>query len=184
MQTYTGRKFWPLDPDPNDVCVKDIAHSLGLLCRFGGHVDRFYSVAEHCLLVSYAVAPENALHGLLHDATEAYVGDMIRPLKQSMPFFREVESLVWYAIAEHFRISSAIPDEVRDIDLRMLLNERAALMPRTRYTWGVDNLSPVEFLDKRYRVRGLNPRSAIWGYERRLEQLLEERDGRSHSCTA
>src|SRR4051812_20612492 len=85
MQTYTGRAFWPLDAQPEDVDPLDIAAALSMLCRYGGHVSRFYSVAEHCLLMSEAVAPEHALWALLHDATEAYMGDMVRPLKRQMP---------------------------------------------------------------------------------------------------
>jgi hypothetical protein len=86
MQTFTGRAFYPLDPRPEDIDPVDIAHALSLICRYGGHSSRFYSVAEHCVLMSHAVAPEHALWALLHDATEAYLGDMIRPLKRSGRF--------------------------------------------------------------------------------------------------
>jgi hypothetical protein len=91
MQTFTGRQFFPMDPRPEEVDPTDIAHALSLLCRYNGHVDRFYSVAEHCVHLSYVVPPEHALWALLHDATEAYVGDMISPLKIHMPGYRAAE---------------------------------------------------------------------------------------------
>lgn len=138
MQTYTGRQFYPLHPYPNDVAAEDIAHALGHICRYGGHVDRFYSVAEHCVLMSRAVAPEHALSALLHDATEAYVGDMVRPLKRHMPAYRQAEDRVAWAIGHHFKVDPAMPPEVKSADNRILLDERAALMPATRHAWMQD----------------------------------------------
>ena len=143
MQTYTGRQFYPMDPHPNDVDRLDIAHALSLLCRYNGHIQRFYSVAEHCVLMSEAVAPEHALWALLHDATEAYVGDMIRPLKRSMPDYRAAEDRVMRAISVRFGIPDAMPAEVKDADNRILLTERDALMPPSGHTWGQDGLVPL-----------------------------------------
>lgn len=78
IQTYTGRKFWPLDPRPEDVCIEDIAHALSLKCRFGGHCKRFYSVAQHGALVCNTLnvnggrrSPVLLMQGLMHDAAEA-----------------------------------------------------------------------------------------------------------------
>ncbi len=81
MQTFSRTMFYPLDPHPEDVHIVDIAHALANICRFGGHAKRFYSVAQHSVLVSRIVEPEDALHGLMHDAAEAYVGDVVRPIK-------------------------------------------------------------------------------------------------------
>ncbi len=124
-QTYTGRQFWPLDPRPEEVCIEDIAHALSLVCRFGGHCRTFYSVAQHSVLVSHEVERHlsslewanewardggtriYALGGLLHDAAEAYIGDMIRPLKRCMPTFQEAEDDVLLAIGEWFGLTSA-----------------------------------------------------------------------------
>src|SRR5690349_19702773 len=118
MQTFTGRRFYPLDPKVEDIDPTDIAHALSLICRYGGHVTRFYSVAEHCVLLSHAVSPENALWALLHDATEAYVGDMVRPLKQHMPAYRDVEDRLMLVIADRFGLpirdgEDFLPDEVK-----------------------------------------------------------------------
>src|SRR5689334_2642685 len=112
MQTFTGRRFYPLSPRPGEIDPADIAHALSLLCRYGGHVDRFYSVAEHCVLMSQAVAPEDALAALLHDATEAYVVDVPRPLKRQLAGYREIEEQVWFAIAYRFRLDYELPAAV------------------------------------------------------------------------
>lgn len=139
MQTYTGGRFYPIDPRPEDIDPADIAHALSLLCRYGGHVDRFYSVAEHCVLMSRAVAPENALAALLHDATEAYVVDVPRPLKRYLRDYGPIEDLAWYAISARFGVSVVIPSEVHAADSRILLTERAALMPRAG-RWSQDDI--------------------------------------------
>src|ERR1700683_336889 len=91
--TFSGRRFYVLDPRPSDVRIEDIAHSLSLQCRFNGHVKNFYSVAQHSVLVSERCDPADALYGLLHDASEAYIGDMSAPLKHTdeMTAFRDAE---------------------------------------------------------------------------------------------
>lgn len=167
MQTYTGRRFYPLDPRPEDVDPVDIAHALSLICRYGGHVDRFYSVAEHCILVSQAVAPEHRLWALLHDATEAYVGDMVRPLKLNMPAYRAVEDRVMAAVAARFRLRGSMPWDVKDADTRILLTERDALMSATKHPWAIEGMEPLPV-----RVQGLPPMSAQLDYLAELEQLL------------
>ena len=84
MQCYTGGRFYPLDPRPEEVKLEDIAHSLSLTCRYAGHCKFFCSVAQHSVLVSqlFPNDPSLALWGLMHDAPEAYIGDVTRPLKQ------------------------------------------------------------------------------------------------------
>lgn len=84
IQTFSGRQFFPLEPRVEDVCIEDIAHGLSNLCRYAGHCECFYSVAQHCLLVSRVVPREHALRGLLHDASEAYLIDVPRPIKHSI----------------------------------------------------------------------------------------------------
>lgn len=82
MHTNTGR-FWPLDPRVEDLRIEDIAHHLSRICRYNGAVDGFYSVAEHCVHVSYIGPAEEALERLLHGAAEFAIGDVIRPLKHA-----------------------------------------------------------------------------------------------------
>lgn len=135
MQTYTGRAFYPMAPEVEDIDPADIAHALSLLCRYGGHVQVFYSVAEHCVLMSEAVSPENELWALLHDATEAYMGDLIRPLKHSMPAYRVAEDRLMAVICDRFGIGHDCPAEVRAADNRILRDERAALMKAPPLPW-------------------------------------------------
>jgi hypothetical protein len=167
MQTYTGRQFYPLAALVEDIDPEDIAHALSLICRYGGHVDRFYSVAEHCVLMSHTVAPEHAAWALLHDATEAYVGDMVRPLKHHMPEYRDIEDRLMAVIAKRFGLASAtMPAEVKDADNRILLTERAALMSNTRHAWQQDGLEPLAV-----DVRGLLPRQIERVYLNRMADL-------------
>lgn len=129
-QTYTGRKFHPIDPNPLEVHIEDIAHALAHICRYGGHVKRHYSVAEHSVLVSQFVHPDFAREALLHDAAEAYIGDMVRPLKRAMQAFKDAEAKVEAAVAQAFGLRT---DEVtiaawKEIDDRILIDETNELM--------------------------------------------------------
>ena len=178
MQTYTGRKFYPMDPRAEDVDPRDIAHALGMLCRYNGHVDRFYSVAEHCVLLSYAVPDRLALWALMHDATEAYLGDMVRPLKVSQPGYVVAEDRVMVAIAKRFDLDITtsiglndevivhLPDEVKAADTRILLDEKLALMSRTKHPWFVDDLEPLGV-----KVEGWHPGTAGSKWLRRFREL-------------
>lgn len=169
MQTYTGRAFWPLDPRPEDINPLDIAHALGHLCRYGGHVRKHYSVAEHCLLLSQAVSPENALWALLHDATEAYIGDMVRPLKQMMPHFQTVEDNLMDVICYRFELEPEMPEEVHQADARILVNEKNALMGPSPLPWEQDGLEPLAV-----EIRALSAYQASNSYMARLNELLLE----------
>lgn len=146
MQTFSGRRFWPLHPRAEDVCVEDIAHALSLQCRYGGHCLWFYSVAEHSVLLAKWVLDHGAgsiverrilaLWLLLHDGGESYVSDMVRPLKRHMPEFRNVEDGVTWAIYERFGLDPAMePREVKQLDNRILMDERAQVMCPTGDDW-------------------------------------------------
>lgn len=134
--TSTGRQFWPLDPRPEDICIEDIAHGLAHVCRFGGHCKRFYSVAQHSVFVSYRC--RNALQGLLHDATEAYLGDMVRPLKYSMPDYLVAEERVWRAVCARFGLPLKLDADVKYADNVALMTERRDIMPWTPHRWEAD----------------------------------------------
>jgi hypothetical protein len=140
VTTYTCKKFWPLDPQPRDVCVRDIAHHLSLICRFGGAVRTHYSVAQHSLIVADILPPRLKLRGLLHDATEAYIGDMVSPLKRFMPEYREVEGRIWAAIVARFGLPETTDTEKAEIkraDNIALVTERRDLLLNFPYTWSV-----------------------------------------------
>lgn len=166
IQTYTGRRYYPIEPVVEDIDIADIAHALSLLCRFGGHVDRFYSVAEHCILLSNWVDKEHALAALLHDATEAYVVDVPRPIKYLLPDYREVENRAWEAITKQFRIDLILPEQVKEGDNRILINERNLLMPRAE-RWTIDDMVDPLPID----VIGWEPRIAERRYLERYREL-------------
>lgn len=135
MQTYEGNQFWPLHPMIEDVNFRDIAHALSLICRYGGHCIKFYSVAEHSVLLSRAVSPENRLYALLHDAAEAYVGDVVRPLKRFMPECSKAEQGVLFVILTKAGLIAEVPKQVNEFDLRMLGDERAQNMKACVHEW-------------------------------------------------
>lgn len=118
IQTYTGKRFDPLAPEAKSVTIIDIAHALSNMPRFGGHAKRFYSVAQHSLLVKEIAPPEDGLQALLHDATEAYLMDLPRPIKYSpeLIFYREAEEVLHQEIMWHFGLSAVIPDSVLHAD--------------------------------------------------------------------
>lgn len=129
FQTYPSRKrFYILDPRPEDVDIKDIAHSLAMKCRYGGHCAYFYTVAEHSVLVSHVVPAHLALAALLHDAAEAYTGDIMRPIKESIgPEWRVVEAQLDAVICEVFGVDSLSDPLIKEYDSRMLTDERLVL---------------------------------------------------------
>lgn len=126
--TASGKRFWPLAAEPEDVCIEDIAHALANVCRFAGHCSVFYSVAQHSIHVSHLVPAEDALAGLLHDATEAYIGDMCRPLKALMPEYQEAEQRLWNVIADRFGLNRVMPLMVKAADDIALATERRDLV--------------------------------------------------------
>jgi 5'-nucleotidase len=128
-QTYTCKQFYPLEPRVEDVCIRDIAHSLSMLCRFNGHTKTFHSVAQHCVMVS-DLCPENRLWGLLHDASEAYIADFSSPLKNSGYFenYKQVEKQIQKVICQKFRLPNEEPAEIKRADLIVLATEARDLM--------------------------------------------------------
>jgi hypothetical protein len=128
--TFSGLQFWPLDPNPEKILVEDIAHALAHQCRFGGHASKFYSVAEHSVHVSQLCLPEHALWGLLHDASEAYLVDLPRPLKLLPEFaaYREAERQLQRAVAARFGLPEDQPVSVTEADDTMLGIEARSLL--------------------------------------------------------
>lgn len=156
IQTFSGIYFNLLNPCPEDVRIDDIAHALANLCRFGGHTRRFYSVAQHSLLVAELVPPGLAFQALLHDAAEAYCGDMVSPLKMCVPGYVTIQKRIEAAIAERFNIPAELPDEIKRADLVALATERRDLMPWCERPWQcLDGIEP-----RRYPIYAMQPDNA------------------------
>lgn len=133
--TYTGTRFEITDPKPEQVNIMDIARALSHQCRYNGHIVKFYSVAEHCVRVSRLLPHEFKLWGLLHDAAEAYVGDLTRPIRQLVPDFDKVEDMALKAVCKRFGLRLPVPDEVWVADDAMLVAERRDLLVGNGDRW-------------------------------------------------
>lgn len=139
IQTYKSKQFFPMDPRPEDIDLLDITHSLSNVCRFNGHVKSFYSVAQHCVLVSNLLADkELRLWGLFHDAAEAYLSDIPRPIKPLLPEYGVFEERLLKAIAVKFNLVWPMPDEVKRADLIALATEKRDLMDQEPAPWSLD----------------------------------------------
>ena len=143
IQTFSGRKFEPLAPVVDSIDIVDIAHALSQLCRFNGHCRVFYSVAEHCVRAAQIVAPELRLWALLHDAAEAYLADLPRPLKHQLAEYQVHEDRLLQCIAQRFDLPWPIPAAVFDADDQMLATEARDLMAPPAAPWGL-TASPLD----------------------------------------
>ena len=124
----SGNYFNFVDPEGSDFTIEDIAHGLAMTSRFGGQCKRFYSVAEHSFCAAWQVAPQFAFAALMHDAAEAFIGDIPRPLKMILPDYKHIEERIESAVLGRFGIETPLPDEVKAIDLAMLATEQRQVM--------------------------------------------------------
>ena len=132
IQTFSGVEFYPLDPRPDEIRIEDIAHALSMLCRFTGHVRRFYSVAEHSIRVCHLCPPRAKLCALLHDASEAYLTDLPRPVKRYSDIgtlYRQAEDRLMEQICAKFSLENPTEPCVELADKAMLWIEAQTLMP-------------------------------------------------------
>lgn len=143
--THSGLYFDFLNPLPEQIDIYDIAHGLSMTCRFGGQCREFYSVAQHSVLVSQLVPPEHALAGLLHDALEAYIGDVVGPLKQLLSYFKVLEHRGETVLLAKFGISLPLDPSIKFADLRMLSTEKRDLTAGGDHHWnGLEAYPPME----------------------------------------
>jgi hypothetical protein len=137
IRTASGIYMNVFEPTPEMVCIEDIAHALTYQCRFGGHLPTFYSVAHHSLNCSYLIdEPELKLAALLHDASEAYLLDIPRPIKQRLRDYKEIEDGLMRVIANKFGFEWPLHPEVKKVDEIMLQLEwdcaKNRLVPKQR----------------------------------------------------
>ena len=133
MLTFTGKVINPLELTVDDICIEDIAHALSNMCRYNGHVSKFYSVAEHCIIMAATDEfPGWAPWKLLHDASEAYIPDVCAGFKDYLKDFEEIENRILKVIAEKFGLPELEGDmlaEVKIGDKEMIYWEAKELMP-------------------------------------------------------
>lgn len=174
IQTYSIGQFWPLDPRPEDVRIQDIGHALSMMCRFTGHVHEFYSVAEHCVRVSLEAARRATISGmsvaevtrvarwgLLHDASEAYLVDLARPVKRTpeMAAYRDAEALIMRAVAERFGLDGLEPSLVKAADIALCYTEARDLFPSVHPAWTwhaeplIERIVPLDTTKAKARFR-------------------------------
>jgi 5'-deoxynucleotidase YfbR-like HD superfamily hydrolase len=173
LQTVSGRWVNPFDPDPEQLDAGDIARALGNQCRFGGHCRPFYSVAQHSVIVSRLVEErggdaEDAFAALMHDATEAYLGDMPHPLKHRSPLgaaFKDAEDRLEHAIRARFAIKPDVP-EIKRADRALLATERRAFSDEA---WHWPELEGVEALD--LELTAWSPDEAARAFAERYAEL-------------
>ena len=174
--TYSGLKFYHLDPKPDMVLIEDIAHSLSNRCRWTGHVKHFYSVAQHSVYASLVCKPGFEFACLMHDASEAYLGDMNRPLKHftaAGPAYLQIEEKVEAVIFKKFGLPAVLAPEVKEADVQMLYAEKAQLMNVTAHTqyesrkWGTDETEANICIER------WTPRRAEKMFLRRFQELYK-----------
>ena len=131
MTTYTGLKVNPLNPDPDTICIRDIAHHLALECRYNGACLFHYSVAQHCVVGSYYVSLDSKLAFLLHDASEAYMHDLVKGLKDNISFYKEAEERLQKVIYKKFGVIDIDYAEIKRVDYALMAAEAKALISNT-----------------------------------------------------
>lgn len=170
-----GRLVDPIDTSTVEIDLVTIAKSLANQGRWTGHTKRFYSVAQHCVIGSYYVPPEDALTFLFHDATEALVADIAMPLKRRVFFHVEdevksvdaVEEALWRdVIAPKFGLPDSLPDSVREADRRMAVTEAVWVLPRNE--WDLTSLGIDPYED---RIVPLPPEAAFLQFIYRYAEL-------------
>lgn len=144
IQLYSGTGFYPTRPELDRINITDIAHSLALQCRYNGHCKWHYSVAQHSYYISLYLPPELALAGLLHDAHEAYLTDVVKPLKPHIALYKDWERAIDELLEIKFGVNLRHP-LIKEADIRILANERDQIMMPSEWQWGL-TAAPLEGL--------------------------------------
>lgn len=170
IQTYSGRKVWPLSPQPIDLDIEDIAHALSNICRYTGHVREFYSVAQHSVIASRIVPVEFARWALLHDATEAYLCDVAKPVKPFLGDYKAIERRMMDCVCERFGMPLDEPPSVKEADWILLATEHRDLMPPSPEPW----YFPPGIKPLLARIVPVSPAAAKAAFLARFKHLFPE----------
>ena len=179
ITTRSGRQVSLLNPQYSQIDIGDIAHGLAYQCRFNGQTSRFYSIAQHCLMVASILPDHLKLAGLLHDAAEAYIGDVVQPLKVLLPDYQVIESNFNQAIGLRFNVNLDHQEEVKAADLIALATEKRDLLPRERCDWEL--LKGIRPLDR--LTLPMSPEQSEESFMRTYFALLETRQRRPMKVT-
>lgn len=171
ITTASGKFFDILKPEEYEYDIEEIATALSNLCRYTGHVNTFYSVAEHSVLVSRIVPEKLALAGLLHDASEAFLGDVSSPLKALLPEYKEIERRVQRAIANAFDLGDSLDHPaVHEADKRMYWQERQSVANNgVRDTLWHQDLRAT----RKVEAMGMSPMMARRMFVKRYKELAD-----------
>lgn len=169
LLTHSGVRFDLVDPQPDMINLIDISHGLSNECRYSGQCHSFYSVAQHSVLASEIVPAEFALEALLHDASEAYLKDIPRPLKKLLPDYRAIEQRVEAVIRKHFGLPAEKSHPVSEADYILLATERRDLMPASTVEW--PDLYGIRALDR--QIRAVNSHRAKAMFMLRLVEIIQ-----------
>lgn len=170
IQVYSGEFVNLLDPKTDTIHITDIARALSRICRFTKHCEKFYSVAQHSVLVSKTVPEHLALEGLLHDASKTYLGDVATPLKQLLPEYLDLEARMNACIARTFGLMDLTLDEIKKTNKRVLATECRDLLPMTPHVWWDSSLTLPEL------IRPLPPPEAEGVFLDRFYALIKRED--------
>lgn len=144
IRTFTGKYINPANPNPELICIEDIAHALSMQPRFGGHLPVFYSVAQHCCRVSFLVPDHLRLPALMHDASEAYLIDVPKPIKSQLSEYKEYEMQLMYEIAKKFGFIWPGHEKIDEADIAELELEWDELMLGKGYPKTIIPLSQAQ----------------------------------------
>lgn len=172
--TQSGHYFNFMEPQLSEFGIEDIAHALSNLCRFTGHTREFYSVAQHSVLVSRVVPEEFALEGLLHDASEAFIGDVASPLKRMLADYKVVEQRVEAAVMHRFGLPLKHDPCIKRADLILLATEQRDLMPKTNRSW--ESLSDPSIKPLEEVIVPMAPHDAYLAFMARFRLLSFKRE--------
>lgn len=169
IYTNSGKHFNFLSPSADAVCIEDIACALSNICRFTGHLEEFYSVAQHSVHCSHLVPAEFAFEALMHDACEAYCNDISAPLKGLLPDYRGIETNVDRVIRQKYALPDQLSSVVKYVDLIMLATERRDFDLDDGTVWPIlEGIEPADFI-----IAPLNPRQARVMFLQRFNELRE-----------